>query len=110
MFCEKCGQQIHDEAVVCPSCGVATKRSSVSEAVPNYLVGSIITTIFCCNPASIASLVFAIISNSKKNAGDIEGAKSASKVAFYCMIGGIALGLIFGLLCIINVMVEASSY
>lgn len=26
MFCEKCGTQINDEAIVCPSCGVGTSN------------------------------------------------------------------------------------
>ncbi len=29
-FCEKCGKEIMDEAVVCPGCGCATKKTAVS--------------------------------------------------------------------------------
>ena len=26
MFCSNCGKEIHDEAIVCPNCGVATGK------------------------------------------------------------------------------------
>lgn len=48
---------------------------------PNYLVWAILTTIFCCPPFGIVSIVFAAQVNSKWTAGDFEGAKSASKNA-----------------------------
>lgn len=30
-FCSKCGNQLLDEAVVCPKCGCATEKVSVSD-------------------------------------------------------------------------------
>lgn len=32
MFCEKCGKEIHDEAVICPGCGVPTSNYSKHQA------------------------------------------------------------------------------
>ena len=29
MFCKKCGEQIHDEAVVCPKCGCSVEEKKV---------------------------------------------------------------------------------
>ena len=48
---------------------------------PNYLAFAIIVTILCCQILGIVSIVFAAQVNSKWNAGDYEGAISASKNA-----------------------------
>jgi hypothetical protein len=48
---------------------------------PNYLVWSILTTIFCCLPFGIVSIIFAAQVNSKWQAGDQQGAMSSSKNA-----------------------------
>ena len=47
----------------------------------NWLVESILVTIFCCLPFGIAGIVFATQVNSKFDAGDFEGALKASKDA-----------------------------
>ena len=47
----------------------------------NYLVGAILTTIFCCLPFGIVSLIFAAQVNTKWESGDYEGAANASKNA-----------------------------
>ena len=47
----------------------------------NHLALAIITTILCCLPAGIVSIVYASQINSKYNAGDYEGAQRASKNA-----------------------------
>jgi hypothetical protein len=48
---------------------------------PNYLVWAILTTIFCCLPFGIVSIVFAAQVNTKWQAGDFDGAMKASKNA-----------------------------
>ncbi len=48
---------------------------------PNYLVWAILTTIFCCLPFGIISIVFAAQVNSKWVAGDYNGARKASNNA-----------------------------
>ncbi len=48
---------------------------------PNYLVWAILTTIFCCQPFGIVSIVFAAMVNSRWVSGDYEGAMRASKNA-----------------------------
>lgn len=48
---------------------------------PNYLVWAILTTIFCCMPTGIVSIVFAAQVNSKWQMGDIDGAMNSSKNA-----------------------------
>ena len=47
----------------------------------NHLALAIITTILCCLPAGIVSIVYATQVNSKYNIGDYEGAERASKNA-----------------------------
>jgi hypothetical protein len=47
----------------------------------NYLVQSILTTLFCCLPVGIVSIVFAAQVDSKWNAGDVQGAHNASRQA-----------------------------
>lgn len=48
---------------------------------PNYLVWAILSTIFCCLPLGIVSIVFAAQVNSKWQMGDIDGAMNSSKNA-----------------------------
>ena len=56
--------------------------SSLPQVKPkNWLVESILTTIFCCLPFGIAGIVFASQVNSKFAAGDYAGAVQASKEA-----------------------------
>ena len=61
--------------------------------VPNYLVQSILTTIFCCLPFGIVAIIFAAQVNGKLAGGDYAGAVNASKQAkMWCWIGfGIGL-------------------
>jgi hypothetical protein len=73
--------------------------------VPNYLVQSILVTLFCCIPFGIVAIVFASQVNSKLAAGDYQGAVQASNsaklwswVAFGC---GAAAVLLYILMMII---------
>lgn len=73
---------------------------------PNYLVWAILTTILCCLPFGIVSIVYAAQVNSKWQMGDYEGAKLSSKnaklwawVSFAIGIAGILIWfllIIFG--------------
>ena len=48
---------------------------------PNYLVWAILTTLFCCLPFGVVSIVFAAQVNSRWMMGDYEGARQSSKNA-----------------------------
>lgn len=48
---------------------------------PNYLVWSILSTIFCCQVPGIVSIVFASQVNSKYSQGDFQGANDSSRKA-----------------------------
>lgn len=77
--------------------------------IPNYLVQSILVTIFCCLPLGIVSIVFAAQVNGKAAAGDIAGAMAASKqaktfawVAFGIGAGGLLIWIILAMLGILG--------
>jgi hypothetical protein len=48
---------------------------------PNYLVWSILTTIFCCLPLGVVSIVYAAQVNSKWASGDAAGSMDSSRKA-----------------------------
>jgi hypothetical protein len=48
---------------------------------PNYLAWAIITTILCCLPFGIVSIIYAAQVNSKWAAGEVTGALQSSKNA-----------------------------
>lgn len=72
---------------------------------PNYLVWAILTTILCCPPFGIVSIVFAAQVNSKWSSGDYEGARSASKNAkiwAWVAFGvGLAVSIIWAILSLV---------
>lgn len=73
----------------------------------NHLALAIITTILCCLPAGIVSIVYATQVNSKYNAGDYEGAVKASKNAktWWIVAAVTALVLIIGYLVFVFVFI-----
>lgn len=78
----------------------------------NYLVFAILTTLFCCQPLGIVSIVFAAQVNSKWNAGDIEGALESSKNAklwaWISFATGFAIAIIVTLFTIFGVLAGIS--
>lgn len=63
----------------------------------NYLVWAILSTVFCCLPVGIASIVYAAQVDGKWTQGDYQGAREASQKArqFAVLSAGLALGLAF---------------
>ena len=55
--------------------------NTTTAQVPNNLVWAILSTLFCCLPAGIVSIVYAAQVNGKLAAGDYNGAVSASNNA-----------------------------
>ena len=70
----------------------------------NWLVESILVTIFCCLPFGIAGIVFASQVNSKFAAGDYNGALQASKDAGKWTKIGFWIGIGWIILCFIWVV------
>jgi hypothetical protein len=69
--------------------------SSGAEAnIPNYLIPAILSTVFCCLPLGVASIIFATQVNSKLATGDVAGATESSKKAKMFMFIAIGLGVL----------------
>ncbi len=68
---------------------------------PNYLVQSILVTIFCCLPTGIAAIIFSSQVNTKLAIGDYGGAMESSKKAkLWCWISfgaGLAYMVVIGI-------------
>jgi hypothetical protein len=62
--------------------------------VPNYLVPAILSTICCCLPLGIVSIVYSTQVNSKLKLGDIQGAMDASSKAKMWFTIAIVAGVI----------------
>lgn len=64
---------------------------------PNYLAWAIVSTILCCLPFGIVSIIYAAQVNSKWAAGDVSGAiqssKNAKTWAWVAFAGGL-LGMV----------------
>jgi len=65
------------------------QASNPSVQPKNYLVESILVTIFCCLPLGVVGIVFASQVSTKYVAGDYAGAEESSKQAKKFMIWGI---------------------
>lgn len=67
--------------------------------IPNYLVQSILVTIFCCWPFGIPAIVYAAQVNGKAISGDYQGAIDASnKAKMWCWWSfgsGLAIGVLY---------------
>lgn len=78
------------------------------QSVPNYLVQSILVTLFCCLPLGILSIITSKQVDDKLRMGDYNGAVEASKKAKkYCLISlgvGIAVGVIYFLFSFLAVL------
>ena len=60
----------------------------------NYLVWAILSTVLCCLPLGIASIVFATQVNTKWAQGDVAGANESARKAKLFAIWGAVLGFI----------------
>jgi hypothetical protein len=77
----------------------------MQQTVPNYLVQSILVTLFCCLPFGIVAIIYAAQVNTKLQAGDYDGAAQASKMAkTWCWASfgaGLAFTILYGLLVVV---------
>jgi len=75
----------------------------------NYLVWAILSTLFCCLPLGIASIVFAAQVDGKYNSGDYAGAQAASEKAKKFATWGAIAGLVVIVLYVVLIVVAAGS-
>ena len=115
MFCTQCGANNPDNAITCAQCGRPMRHSASpttttitpptpgviqlpgyqpAAAVPNYLVFAILSTVFCCLPTGIVSIIYAAQVNTKVAAGDMAGATQASNNAKLWALISFGLGLL----------------
>ncbi|MEL1265473.1 CD225/dispanin family protein [Pseudoxanthomonas putridarboris] len=62
--------------------------------IPNHLVWAILSTLFCCLPFGVVSIVFAAQVDGKRMAGDIAGAQESSRKAKLWAIVSAATALV----------------
>jgi uncharacterized membrane protein YvbJ len=117
MYCPKCGWNNADDATKCANCFAELTPAQPQptqqmaqqppqqqpygqpaygqpvQNVPDYLVWSILVTIFCCLIPGIVSIVKAASANGKKNAGDYYGALQDANAAKTWMWWSFGLGL-----------------
>jgi hypothetical protein len=68
--------------------------SGATSDVSNYLIPAILSTIFCCMPLGVVSIIFATQVNGKVASGDVAGAMEASKKAKMFMFIAVGLGVL----------------
>jgi Interferon-induced transmembrane protein len=86
-----------------PGQGIAAPypRSPVTSVpVPNYLVWSILVTLFCFLPTGIAAIVYASQVNTKFSTGDVAGAIEASNKAKMWTIISAVIGVLLAVIVI----------
>ena len=111
MFCAHCGKELPDGAAFCPGCGRSTAVGATvpaAEPIQSYLALGIISALLCCLPLGVVSIVYAAQVSGKAAAGDLDGARAASRSARNWGIAamvtggvGMALGVLFQLLVIL---------
>ncbi len=78
--------------------------NTATPQIPNHLVWAILSTLFCCLPAGIVSIVYAAQVNGKLAAGDIAGAQESSEKAKKWAIWSAIAALVVGVLYFILIM------
>ncbi|MDQ1428483.1 MAG: hypothetical protein QOK39_1959, partial [Acidimicrobiaceae bacterium] len=66
--------------------------------VPNYLIWSILCTVFFFTPAGVVGIVLSVMASRRAAAGDMEGATRASRMAKTSCWVSVILGLVLYLL------------
>mgnify|MGYP004711430277 CR=1 FL=1 len=124
-FCPKCGAQLAEGTAFCPKCGYKVSENPTVSSEPaapapaqapasapaarqdkpcpeNYLLYSILVTLFCCLPFGIVGIIKSAQVSSKYQAGDYDGALQSSKdakkwslIALLCGLAWIILYVIF---------------
>jgi ribosomal protein L40E len=100
--CQHCGMINPSDAARCGNCGQSLQGTGrlgtpSNEKVPNHLIFSILVTFCCCMPIGVAAIIFSAQVNGKLEAGNVEGAREASKNALMLCWLSFGLGLIVNL-------------
>lgn len=77
----------------------------------NYLIWAILSTLFCCLPLGVVSIVYSSKVDGQYNAGDFGGAQdSADKAKKFAMWSAISAGIVIALYIIVAVIAVAGGY
>jgi hypothetical protein len=79
------------------------------QAIPNYLVFSILSTLLCCLPAGVVGIVYSSQVNTKLSQGDYAGAKSASDNARLWSIISAGAGVLWWIFIFIVIIAQEST-
>lgn len=136
MYCPKCGWNNADDAAKCSNCFTELAPTSQPQptqqqapqqpyaqqpygeqpygarpvqAVPDYLVWSILVTLFCCLIPGIVAIVKSASANGKRNAGDYIGALQDANAAKTWMWWSFGLGLAGSIMYIIFVIIGVAT-
>lgn len=111
MNCPRCGKENLGNANYCEVCGeklddnvTQAQNNSSLQAKPqikDYMVFSILTTIFCCIPFGIIAIVYSSKVSKLIAAGDFEGASNASRNSKIWNIAALVSGIVLGIICIL---------
>ena len=97
MFCSQCGRELPAGYSVCPACHpVAATPTAPVQPVPSYLWLGILTTICCCLPFGIVSIVYGAKVSSLAASGNIAAAQQASRNALIWGLVALICGLVSG--------------
>lgn len=127
MYCPQCGTQAEEGGRFCAKCGralsVSTEQDRPAPAtreartydpnyrreerphIPDHLVWAILSTVCCCPPTGIVSIVYSAQVNGKVAAGDFAGARKASQNAKTWVWVSVVMGIILYALFIIRLVV-----
>ena len=105
IYCRKCGASNDANAFKCTQCGEVVQTLPAPK-VENYLVLAIFTTLCCCLPPGIVSIVYAAQVNPKAQIGDLAGAQQSAQNARFWAFVGVGLGLLVYALYIVVLLLD----
>ena len=121
MYCPQCGQMNDDNNYKCVTCGNVLPQTpgsyppplppplSLPTNVPNYLVPAILTTVFCCLPFGIVSIVYANQVNTFLAAGNLAAARdSSNKARTWCWVSFGVSAACVALYIVLSILGEAA--
>jgi uncharacterized membrane protein YvbJ len=117
MYCNQCGANNEDLAVHCTKCGALIRQlgttlspgpnlanvpagmlQAPTRTVPNYMVQSVLLTLFCCMPLGAVCFFMALQINKRLATNDYEGALKASKTSRTLLWIGFAVGFVLSII------------
>jgi hypothetical protein len=91
MFCEKCGKEVNDEAIVCVGCGCSLKSTTESDVNKEPLSGGVKFLSFCF--PIVGGILYFVHQNS---------APQKSKDACSAALWGVGVGIVLNILAAIG--------